>query len=116
MYKKGDPDRQPFYAQIKIPFSKVPRFINLTPHDGKNYLMFIDDMIALNLDVVFPGFIIDSHYAIRVSRDADFSIEAKEVANIVDAVRKRDKEEENRECQSIGLRWLHALRYAAIHL
>lgn len=35
MYKKGDPDRQPFYAQIKIPFSKVPRFINLTPHDGK---------------------------------------------------------------------------------
>ena len=91
MYKKGDPDRQPFYAQIKIPFSKVPRFINLTPHDGKNYLMFIDDMIALNLDVVFPGFIIDSHYAIRVSRDADFSIEAKEVANIVDAVRKRVK-------------------------
>ena len=53
--------------------------------------MFIDDMIALNLDVVFPGFIIDSHYAIRVSRDADFSIEAKEVANIVDAVRKRVK-------------------------
>ena len=37
MYKKGDPDRQPFYAQIKIPFSKVPRFINLTPHDG-NFL------------------------------------------------------------------------------
>ena len=91
MYKKVDLDRQPFYAQIKIPFSKVPRFINLTPHDGKNYLMFIDDMIALNLDVVFPGFIIDSHYAIRVSRDADFSIEAKEVANIVDAVRKRVK-------------------------
>lgn len=77
--------------------------------------MFIDDMIALNLDVVFPGFIIDSHYAIRVSRDADFSIEAKEVANIVDAVRKRVKRE-NRECQSTGLRWLHALRYAAIHL
>lgn len=94
MYRKSErnnPDRQPFYAQIKIPFSKVPRFIKLTPHNGKNYVMFIDDMIALNLDIVFPGFDIDSHYAIRVSRDADFSIEPKEGANIVDAVRKRVK-------------------------
>lgn len=94
MYRKSDrnsPDRQPFYAQIKIPFSKVPRFINLTPCNGKSYVMFIDDMIALNLDIVFPGFDIDSHYAIRVSRDADFSIEAKEGGNIVDAVRKRVK-------------------------
>lgn len=94
MYRKCDrnnPHRQPFYAQIKIPFSKVPRFINLTPCNGKSYVMFIDDMIALNLDIVFPGFDIDSHYAIRVSRDADFSIEAKEGSNIVDAVRKRVK-------------------------
>ena len=94
MYRKSErnnPDRQPFYAQIKIPFSKVPRFIKLTPHNGKNYVMFIDDMIALNLDIVFPGFDIDSHYAIRVSRDADFSIEPKEGVNIVDAVRKRVK-------------------------
>ena len=94
MYKKSErdtPDRQPFYAQIKIPFSKVPRFISLTPYNGKRYVMFIDDMIALNLDIVFPGFDIDSHYAIRVSRDADFSIEAKEGGNIVGAVRKRVK-------------------------
>ena len=94
MFKKSDrdtPDRIPFYAQIKIPFSKVPRFIKLTPYNGKNYVMFIDDMIALNLDIVFPGFDIDSHYAIRVSRDADFSIEPKEGVNIVDAVRKRVK-------------------------
>ena len=94
MFKKSDrnnPDRVPFYAQIKIPFSKVPRFIKLTPYNGKNYVMFIDDMIALNLDIVFPGFDIDSHYAIRVSRDADFSIEPKEGVNIVDAVRKRVK-------------------------
>ena len=94
MFKKSDrnnPERIPFYAQIKIPFSKVPRFIKLTPYNGKNYVMFIDDMIALNLDIVFPGFDIDSHYAIRVSRDADFSIEPKEGVNIVDAVRKRVK-------------------------
>ncbi len=94
MYRKsdaGNPDRQPFYAQIKIPFSKVPRFIRLSPHNEKEYLMFIDDMIALNLDTVFPGFEIDSHYTLRVSRDADFSIEAKENGTLVDAVRKRVK-------------------------
>ncbi len=94
MYRKsdaGNPDRQPCYAQIKIPFSKVPRFIRLSPLNGKEYLMFIDDMIALNLATVFPGFDIDSHYTLRVSRDADFSIEVKEKGTLVDAVRKRVK-------------------------
>ena len=91
LYKKGDNTRQPYYAQIKIPFSKVPRFIELPPQDEKYYLIFIDDIISLNLDIIFPGFIVDSHYEIRVSRNADFSIETKDGGNLVDEVRKRVK-------------------------
>ncbi len=91
MYKKSDTDRQPHYAQIKIPFSKVPRFISLPQYQGYKYLMFIDDIIAMNLDCIFPGFAIDSHYAIRVSRDADFSIAPKPDGDLVDEVRKQVK-------------------------
>ena len=48
------------YALMKIPFSKVPRFIELPPHEGKYYIMFIDDIIRANLQSVFPGYEIES--------------------------------------------------------
>ena len=73
LYKKERVE--PYYALIKIPFSKVPRFITLPSIEKTHYLMFIDDAIGYNLDIVFPGFIIDSYYSIRISRDADFSID-----------------------------------------
>ena len=43
------------YALMKIPYSKVPRFIELPCHEGKHYIMFIDDIIRANLSSVFPG-------------------------------------------------------------
>lgn len=42
------------YALMKIPYAKVPRFIELPQHDGKYYIMFIDDIIRANLQNVFP--------------------------------------------------------------
>ena len=38
------------YAMMKIPYAKVPRFIELPEHEGKFYIMFIDDIIRANLD------------------------------------------------------------------
>lgn len=39
---------------MKLPYSKVPRFIQL-PKVGKDYyLMFIEDIIKANLDTIFP--------------------------------------------------------------
>ena len=81
MVKKGRPLEDPgdvptyHYALMKIPFSKVPRFIELPPHEGKYYIMFIDDIIRANLQSVFPGYEIDSCYSIKISRDADIYLE-----------------------------------------
>ena len=63
------------YALMKIPYAKVPRFIELPPHDGKYYIMFIDDIIRANLQNVFPGYIIDGCYSIKISRDADIYLD-----------------------------------------
>ena len=57
------------YAMMKIPYAKVPRFIELPKHEGKFYIMFIDDIIRANLANIFPGYIIDSCYSIKISRD-----------------------------------------------
>ena len=79
------------YALMKIPYAKVPRFIELPPHDGKYYIMFIDDIIRANLQNVFPGYIIDGCYSIKISRDADIYLDDESRANIVENIRKKVK-------------------------
>jgi polyphosphate kinase len=76
------------YAIMKIPYAKVPRFIELPSHEGRHYVMFSDDMIRANLATVFPGYLIDSCYSIKISRDADIYLE-NETGNIVENIRKK---------------------------
>jgi len=90
--RKSEGDQAPeyHYALMKIPYAKVPRFIELPQHEGKFYIMFIDDIIRANLANVFPGYEIDSCYSIKISRDADIYLE-DENGNIVESIRKKVK-------------------------
>lgn len=87
---EGDQAPEYHYALMKIPYAKVPRFIELPQHEGKFYIMFIDDIIRANLANVFPGYEIDSCYSIKISRDADIYLE-DEKGNIVESIRKKVK-------------------------
>ena len=90
--RKSEGDQAPefHYALMKIPYAKVPRFIELPQHEGKFYIMFIDDIIRANLANVFPGYEIDCCYSIKISRDADIYLE-DEKGNIVESIRKKVK-------------------------
>lgn len=87
---EGDQAPEYHYALMKIPYAKVLRFIELPQHEGKFYIMFIDDIIRANLANIFPGYIIDSCYSIKISRDADIYLE-NEKGNIVESIRKKVK-------------------------
>jgi polyphosphate kinase 1 len=88
--KKGDASGKYYYALIKIPFAKVPRFIELPEQEGRHYIMFIDDVIRANLSAVFPGYEIESCYSIKISRDADIYLE-DEKGNLVEKLKKKVK-------------------------
>ena len=68
---------EPHYVLIKIPFSKVPRFITLPSYGGMHYYMFVDDVIRANLPVIFPGYNVEGCYSIKISRDTDIYIDDK---------------------------------------
>jgi len=94
MFRKNTPKGDPFHTRyyvMKTPYSKVPRFIELPRHDGNYYLMFIEDIIKANLDMIFPGFDIDCSYCIKISRDADILIEDIMQGDIVEQVKKKVK-------------------------
>ncbi|MDR2474160.1 MAG: polyphosphate kinase 1 [Tannerella sp.] len=72
---------EPQYVLIRIPFSKVPRFIPLPDHDGKHYYMFVDDVIRIGLEYVFYDFKVEGCYSIKISRDNDIYIDDANSAN-----------------------------------
>lgn len=77
------------YAIMKIPFTKIPRFIELPSLNEKHYIMFIDDVIKANLQSVFPGYQIVDCYSIKISRDADFSLENEDQKNIAERILRK---------------------------
>jgi len=79
---------KPNYAIIKIPSSHVPRFIELPKVDDKNMIVFLDDIIRLNLHNIFPGYTVDTSYCIKLSRDADFNIEDEFSGNLIEKISK----------------------------
>ena len=86
--------RQPLYFVMKQPYAKVPRFIELPSREKKHYLMFTEDIIKANLNLIFPGYDVDSSYCIKISRDADILIDdtassADLVAQLKKKVKKR---------------------------
>ena len=95
LYLKGvtsdDPNRIQYFV-MKLPYSKVPRFIELPKHEKNYYLMFIEDIIKANIDTIFPGYDVDSSYCIKISRDADILIdESANTSEIIEQVKSKVK-------------------------
>ncbi len=77
------------YALMKIPYTRLPRFVELPTHNGFYYIMFIEDIIKANLQSVFPGYDIIDCYGIKISRDADFSLENEDQKDIAEKILKK---------------------------
>ncbi|MDR3218164.1 MAG: polyphosphate kinase 1 [Dysgonamonadaceae bacterium] len=81
-----------FYSIIKIPYAKIPRFIELPSIDGNYYYMFAEDVISANLAEIFIGYTVEGSYNIKISRDADIFInEDDSQTDLVETIRKKLK-------------------------
>ena len=92
--KRKDSFLENNYAIIKIPYAKIPRFIELPKHEGKHYFMFSEDLIAANLSYIFPGFNVLNHYNVKISRDADIYINEEVKTNdesLVETIKRKVK-------------------------
>jgi polyphosphate kinase len=78
----------PVYAIIKLPINDLPRFVELPEQDGLRHIMFLDDIIRLNLTELFPGFVIDGAWSIKVTRDADIGVDTDMQTDIVEIIKK----------------------------
>ncbi|MEA5423840.1 MULTISPECIES: polyphosphate kinase 1 [unclassified Synechococcus] len=97
-----DPDTgQQQFARVKVPQKILPRFVEI-PSDlsGKRpkpvfTAVPLEQVVAFNLQLLFPGMTIEGHYFFRVTRDADLELRDLEADDLMEALqeglRKRRK-------------------------
>ena len=79
------------YYIIKLPYSKVPRFIELPPKNGCYYIMYMEDIIKENIGLMFPGYKVDCSYCCKISRDADVMVDDASDESMVEQLKKKVK-------------------------
>src|SRR5206468_11390507 len=65
------------FARVKVP-DVLPRLIEIPTADGDTKVsrfVWLEDLIADNLRMLFPGMVAKESYAFRVTRTADIEIE-----------------------------------------
>lgn len=76
------------FARVKVPGS-LPRFValptDLHPKSGRLVVwagVSLEQIIADNLNVLFPGMTIQEHHLFRVTRDADLTVQEEEADDL----------------------------------
>jgi polyphosphate kinase len=69
------------FARIKVP-PVLPRLWEV----GTRTYVLLEQIIAANLDILFPGMEVLEHHLFRVTRNADFSIEEDEADDLLMAI------------------------------
>jgi polyphosphate kinase len=74
------------FARVKVPPS-LPRFVALDGGgDGPTNFVLLEDVIAHNLDALFPGLEVRASYCFRVTRDADLDLQEDEADDLLRAI------------------------------
>lgn len=96
-----DLERGECFARVKIPdiFPRLVRVpsedmvsesdqLGLTESSADNFV-WIEEVVAANLNLLFPGITITAAYPFRITRDADFEIEEDEAADLLASIEKQ---------------------------
>jgi polyphosphate kinase len=81
------------FARIKVPQKNLPRFVRIPPelHGGRTpqplfMALPLEQVVAFNLQRLFPGMLIEGHYFFRVTRDADLELRELEADDLMEAL------------------------------
>ncbi len=90
-----DKDGTEHFARIKVP-NTLPRLVPLKRSSGgvrrdgtvpfRHYFVWLEQVIAANLDTLFPGMEVVEVHPFRVTRDADMVIQELEAADLLEAM------------------------------
>ncbi|HEY4440874.1 MAG TPA: polyphosphate kinase 1 [Candidatus Elarobacter sp.] len=72
-----------YFARVKVPGS-LPRFVAIeNAPAGQRWFVMLEEIIANNLEALFPGLRVTASYAFRVTRDADLDLQEDEADDLL---------------------------------
>jgi len=77
-----DDEGESHFARVKVPGS-LPRLVPLESEPGAARFVLLEDVIAHNLEALFPGMTIRASYRFRVTRDADLDLQEDEADDLL---------------------------------
>lgn len=87
----------PKHAIIEVPVGILNRFYQLPTNEDGNFIICLEDIIKLNLGRIFQQFDYDTYeaYIIKITRDAEFTIDADDrdyTVTLLDKIQKSIKQ------------------------
>ncbi|HAP34951.1 MAG TPA: polyphosphate kinase 1 [Bacteroidetes bacterium] len=76
------------FARVKVP-DVLPRLIEIPNENIENEsyrYVWLEDLIASNLELLFPGMIVKESYVFRVTRNADIEIQEDEAEDLISSI------------------------------
>ncbi|RYY55726.1 MAG: polyphosphate kinase 1 [Chitinophagaceae bacterium] len=73
---------------VNIPCNKLPRFLRLED-EGSSWLLFMEDVIRLQLEWLFPGQEITGSWNIKITRDAELNLEDEYGEDLAEKIEKQ---------------------------
>lgn len=83
------------YFLLKLPYSKVPRFIELPRLGECDYIIYMEDIIQMYAAQMFPGYEWDSCYCFKISRDADILVDNIATNELLQQLKTKVKRRKN---------------------
>ncbi|MBE7171523.1 MAG: polyphosphate kinase 1 [Williamsia sp.] len=93
-------------AVVNIPSNELPRFFSLD-HEGRQYVLFIDDLVKWHLSYLFPDHTIAGAYSFKITRDAELNLEDELPEKIEQELVRRDEGPVTRLLHQPGLPLRH---------
>ena len=87
-----DLNKKEFFARVKVPTNLFSRFVRIplaedTGDDVSDiHLVYLEEIIAAHLDMLFPGMDVIASFPFRITRDADIEIEVDEASDLLTTV------------------------------
>lgn len=87
-------DNEVKYAIVEIPSKIKGRFYLLPEQDGNRFIIFLDDVIRINLRTLFSSFDYDQFeaFTVKVTRDAELDFDLDISDNMYDKIKKAIKQ------------------------
>lgn len=78
---------EPVYNLLEVP-GQLSRFVVLPASGDERYVIFLDDVIRLNMEKVYAGNEVGATYSFKLTRDADLYLEDEFSGDLVQMIKK----------------------------